>query len=255
MSGHAVVQITVDEVKRVRERLAQTELAARDFGSIRPLYPDRLESAVARQDAGFGDARKYTRLHEITATLFFGLVTSHAFDNGNKRTGLVSALALLEKNGSSLGGQVTEDELYEVATRVADWKQTQQWGSTNPDRVVHDLSVWFKSNQTSTRTGFQAMRTKDFLQSLRALGCEVSLPDRSFVRVTPPPQNSSGRITKVVYRDEGREVPARLVKDVRKKLGLTPANGVYETEFFQLEPAVDKFVVKYQEVLRRLADA
>lgn len=227
-------------------------MASKDFGSEIALYPDRLESAVARQDAGYGDVRKYNRLNEVAGTLFFGLVTAHAFENGNKRTGLVGTLVLLNKNAASLRGQVTEDELYDLATRVADWKQ-HHWSMLGSDGVVPDLSSWFRSNLTDTRTGYRAMSTREFLKSLRALGCDVSSPDRSFVRISPPPGNTDGRVIKVVYRDEGREVPARLVRSTRDQLGLTPENGVYESGFFELEPAVDQFVLEYAGVLERLA--
>lgn len=249
-----VSELSVAEILRVRDRLASMDIASLDFGARVPLYPDRLESAVARQVVGFGGVRKYQRVHEIAATLFFGLVTAHAFDNGNKRTGLVSTLVFFAKNGVLLDGHVTEDDLYLLATDTADWKSSSRWRERSPDAIVSELGWWFKSHLIATKVGYRAMRTRDFLEALRALGCEVGPPDKSFVRVTPPPGNREGRVTKVAYRDEGREVPARYIRAIRRKLGLTPEHGVFETEFFDLEPAVDEFVVMHAEVLSRLAD-
>ena len=45
-----------------------------------------LESAIARQDAGFAGQLKYPTAVVNAATLGYGLCLNHPFHNGNKRT-------------------------------------------------------------------------------------------------------------------------------------------------------------------------
>ncbi|WP_327390359.1 type II toxin-antitoxin system death-on-curing family toxin [Streptomyces microflavus] len=248
-----VVPLTFEEVIRVRKAMFDMKIGSREFGHDRPLYPEKLQSAVARQTAGYGGFLKYRKLEGVAATLFFGLACSHSFDNGNKRTALVSTLVLLEKNHASLG-EATEDDLYLLATDVADHKQSFRFPESDPDSVVHEVAKWMRSRIRDSRAGYRPMRTGDFLKSLKKLGCEISSPDRSWVRVTPP-DTSDGRVAKVAYAGDGRELSADYIRDIRQQLGLSLADGVDEATFFDLEPAVDRFVNEYRSVLDRLADA
>lgn len=233
--------------------MAEMKIGSKEFGIERPVYPEKLESAVARQTAGYGGFLKYRKLESVAATLFFGLACSHSFDNGNKRTALVSTLVLLEKNHASLG-EATEDELYLLATDVADHKSSDRFPEKDQDSVVKEVAKWLRPKIRDSRAGFRPMKTGDFLISLRKLGCRVESPDRSFVRVTPP-DDGEGRVTKVAYGGDGRELSANYVRGIRKQLGLSLADGVDEAAFFELEPAVDRFVHEYRGVLDRLADA
>lgn len=61
-----------------------------------------LESAVARPRAGFGAFEAYPMLWNKAAVLAHSLIHNHAFVDGNKRTGLVSAVIFLERNGYQL---------------------------------------------------------------------------------------------------------------------------------------------------------
>ena len=248
-----VEPLTLEEVVRVRKAMFEMKIGSREFGHERPLYPEKLQSAVARQTAGYGGFRKYRKLEGVAATLFFGLACSHSFDNGNKRTALVSTLVLLEKNHASLG-EATEDELYLLATDVANHKQSDRFSAPDPDTVVNEVAKWLRVRIRDNKAGYRPMRTGDFLKSLKKLGCEIGPPDRSFVRVTPP-EASGGRVTKVAYGGDGRELSANYVRDIRQRLGLSLADGVDEATFFDLEPAVDRFVSEYRGVLDRLADA
>ncbi|MFC8270420.1 Fic family protein [Streptomyces cinereoruber] len=248
-----VIPLTLDEVIRVRKSMFEMKIGSREFGNDLPLYPEKLQSAVARQVAGYGDFLKYRKLEGVAATLFFGLACSHSFDNGNKRTALVSTLVLLEKNRASLG-EATEDDLYLLATDVANHKQATRFPKADPDSVVDEVARWFRPRIRDSRAGYRPMKTGDFLKSLKALGCDISPPDRSWVRVTPP-ESSEGRVAKVAYGGDGRELSADYIRGIRQQLGLSLADGVDEAAFFDLEPAVDRFVNEYRSVLDRLADA
>jgi hypothetical protein len=68
-----MIELTTDTVLAIRGRLSRTLLASGDaFGSPDPLYPGKLESAIARQSTGYAGQRKYKTVAEIAATLFYG---------------------------------------------------------------------------------------------------------------------------------------------------------------------------------------
>jgi death-on-curing protein len=115
----AIIRLTVDDVLLIRRLMSKMELATRDaFGQTEPLNINALESAIFRQHTAAGGVYKYTKIEDIGANLFYGIAMNHAFENGNKRTALVSLLIFLDKNKYILVN-TTEDELYEFARKVA----------------------------------------------------------------------------------------------------------------------------------------
>lgn len=58
-----------------------------------------LESAVAMPQAGFGGQYAHPDLFEMAAAYLYHIVMNHPFLDGNKRTGIVCALAFLQWNG------------------------------------------------------------------------------------------------------------------------------------------------------------
>ncbi len=62
-----------------------------------------LETAVERPWAGFGNRVFYQTLFDKAAALLHGIASRQVFENGNKRTAWVSAVAFLDINGIDLG--------------------------------------------------------------------------------------------------------------------------------------------------------
>ena len=77
-----------------------------------------LEAALEAPYAGFGEVEFYPTINEKAARLGFGIMSNHAFIDGNKRTGATAMLNLLSANGIEL--EYTQDELVKMATKVAD---------------------------------------------------------------------------------------------------------------------------------------
>jgi death-on-curing protein len=78
----------------------------------------RLESALAamRQEV-FGE-ELYPEIHEKAAVLLRGIIADHAFVDGNKRTGVISALLFLNYNDWDTIG-LSDQELEDFAVQVA----------------------------------------------------------------------------------------------------------------------------------------
>ena len=78
----------------------------------------RLESAIAapRQEA-FGESL-YPSIFEKAAVLLRAIIADHLFVDGNKRTGMMSALVFLNLNGQDTTA-LTDKELEDFAVQVA----------------------------------------------------------------------------------------------------------------------------------------
>lgn len=69
-----------------------------------------LESAVFSVFAGFGGFELYPTIEEKAARLCFNIISSHCFNNANKRTALMVMLETLEMNGKN--AEFDQEELY-----------------------------------------------------------------------------------------------------------------------------------------------
>lgn len=77
-----------------------------------------LESALAQPRATFGGEYVHEDLFAMAAAYLFHIVQNHPFVDGNKRTGLLSALVFLDLNG--IGIEHDSPALYELTLGVAD---------------------------------------------------------------------------------------------------------------------------------------
>lgn len=88
-----------------------------------------LESAIAACDATFDGQDLFPTKEEKAARLCTGLVSNHAFVDGNKRIGVYVMLTFLEVNGIRLN--VTDDELVTIGLSLAQskmkYEELLQW--------------------------------------------------------------------------------------------------------------------------------
>lgn len=92
-----------------------------------------LESAIFRPQSSFSSKEFYKTIFDKTAALMHSLILNHPFIDGNKRTGIVSALVFLELNGFRL--EVGTKELIKTALKIESKK-------LNLENVVK----WLESN-------------------------------------------------------------------------------------------------------------
>jgi death-on-curing protein len=104
--------LTVDEVVGIHA--SQLE---RFGGGVGVRSPDLLESAVAQPLASFGGEYLHADVFEMAAAYLFHIVQNHPFVDGNKRTGLLSALVFLDVNGHPI--YAPDDRLYGLTMAVA----------------------------------------------------------------------------------------------------------------------------------------
>ncbi len=104
--------LTVDDVLQIHEE----QLAC--YGGADGIR-DRglLESAVAMPQASFGGDFVHANLFTMAAAYAFHIAENQPFVDGNKRTGLVSALVFLDLNGKTITGS---DRLYDAMIAIAE---------------------------------------------------------------------------------------------------------------------------------------
>lgn len=90
-----------------------------------------LDSAVHAPQASFSGMYLHADIFEMAAVYANGLIKNHPFLDGNKRTGLISALLFLELNGIVLS--MTQDQFFQLAVDIATSKVS-----------VDYVAKWFK---------------------------------------------------------------------------------------------------------------
>lgn len=88
-----MIVLTIDEIIEIHKKLAH-----RTGGSFELRDRALLESAIYSVDASFEDVEQYPTIQEKAARLAYGLITNHAFVDGNKRIGVLAMLLTLNLN-------------------------------------------------------------------------------------------------------------------------------------------------------------
>lgn len=123
-----MILLTVDEIIMLHDKLLTAT------GGL-PGLRDRglLESAVFGVNASFEDVEQYPAVEEKAARLAYGLISNHAFADGNKRVGVLAMLMTLRLNGVNL--QYTQQELIDLglaaASGTAGYDEILKWELTH----------------------------------------------------------------------------------------------------------------------------
>lgn len=88
------IHLTVEIVRDIHKAVID------EFGGLRGVRDEALlSSAVAAPQASFGGQSPFADLIEVAAAYLFYICRNHAFNDGNKRAALASAIVFLRLNG------------------------------------------------------------------------------------------------------------------------------------------------------------
>jgi len=110
------------------------ELAVLRHGGKIELYPDtqaRIESVLAQQ---YYAGIKYKTIEARAAYLMYLINKGHLFEDGNKRTSLLTGMAFLELNGFTLNANDEELEIFALRIASSDPK--------DKDWVISHMKKW-----------------------------------------------------------------------------------------------------------------
>lgn len=92
-----------------------------------------LDSAINSAYQTFNNQEIYSTIEEKSARIGYGIISNHAFLDGNKRMGIVSMLTLLNINGIKLN--CTDDDIiklgFSLASGTADYNDLLKWINNN----------------------------------------------------------------------------------------------------------------------------
>jgi len=93
----------------------------------------RIESAISSIEEAFGE-KLYPTIFEKAAVICKGIIADHPFVDGNKRTGIMSALVFLNLNKIETKN-IQDEALEDFAVRIAVQKLE-----------IPEIAKWFKNN-------------------------------------------------------------------------------------------------------------
>jgi death-on-curing protein len=104
-SADDCIHLTVDIVKEIHKAVID------EFGGLHGVRDEALlSSAVAAPQATVGGRSPYADVIEVAAAYLFYLCRNHAFNDGNKRVAMASAIAYLRANAVEPAGDSAEWE-------------------------------------------------------------------------------------------------------------------------------------------------
>lgn len=241
----------------------------RDYGnSSDPISPagvrdeQILGAAVFRCQTALGSVFKYPTIQTSCAALLHALVQDHPFYNGNKRTGLVSMLVALDRNG--LVPTCNEDQLFKLVIQIARHRIAPAPYGRNSDAEVAAIARWICRHSRPIQKGNRPLSFRQLRRVLSAHGCELRRGAGAKVTISRTKITRVGfffgrkvennLVSHLNYGGEGREVTPGVIKKVREELWLDEEHGVDAIAFYSKAYAeVSDFIAIYRKTLDRLA--
>jgi death-on-curing protein len=105
--------LTVQDVQLIHMQIIDASGGSQGTRAV-----DRIESAVAAQNQEVFGTQLYPTVFEKAAAMVRGIVADHPFVDGNKRTGIMVGLTLLNLNGKDTSS-IDDKELEDFAVKIA----------------------------------------------------------------------------------------------------------------------------------------
>ncbi|WP_454895656.1 type II toxin-antitoxin system death-on-curing family toxin [Alloprevotella tannerae] len=227
---------------------------------------DLLSSAIARQHVEFAGIQKWEDCYHKMATLLFGLDKNHAFEDGNKRTALLSLLLYINKEGLQITykQQVLEDLLVRIAANELSIYETyNKYYVGKEDAEVNFIADFIKKCTRKTSKKVYTITYEEFNRRLKRFGVCLANPtkgnyinvyQRKEIRKFFRKKEKEERILQIGFPGWKRQINPKAIKSVLSEAGLTAENGVDSDVFFRdAEPAYE-LIREYRNPLRRLKD-
>lgn len=262
--------LTRDDVVEIHNRLVVDA-----GGSDDPIAPPGikneglLESAIARQEAGFEGRFKYADPISNAASLCYGICCNHPLHNGNKRTALVAMLCHLDKNGFTFNDRTNQENLYAFMLSVAGHtivpKKKLRDGHDQSDLEVIEMTEWIRKRTRRIEKGERTVTYLELEKILKQHGISVENHKNNYVDLIKyeKQRRKKGwfgseevvvgiKVANIPYWP-GRTVGKNLIKSIRKQAGLTHEDGVDSGQFYGNETTPDDFIQRHRKLLSRLA--
>ncbi|MCJ7544353.1 MAG: Fic family protein [Phycisphaerae bacterium] len=223
-----------------------------------------LPSAVYRQATGYAGKKKWDARIDQCASLFYGIIKTHPFHDGNKRTALLMTLFGLAKLQRT--PTAPEKEFEELALRTAgnQLEYYTRFRGKGQDADVQFIADFLRRNTRAEDSRYYVVTYADLDRVLKKHGFRLERPHDNLVTVVKTEQiggflgigrkTREKRIVSIGCPRWTGQINQKALKSVLRETGLTPKSG-YDSQvlFKDAEPLV-ALIDTYREPLRRLRD-
>jgi len=160
--------------------LIHDEIIAVLWPDIDPVSPkeyrshELLESALGRPFHSLGGQDFYPTVIEKAAALFHSMIANHPFQNGNKRTAVVSVDVFLAGNGYNLA--LKNPAMYDLATQTASYRQR----GIGHDEVLRTIIETLTENSVSFPALYRVQKTNPKLRRAYRVGLNLRRSVREY---------------------------------------------------------------------------
>ena len=223
---------------------------------------DLLSSAVSRQEVEFGGFLKWKDDYHKMATLLFGLVKNHAFEDGNKRTALLSLLFYFYKTHLQVRHKksVLEQLIKCIASNeLATYYEYKNYLSKE-DPDINFIADKIKKITGKIDKRIYPITYAEFNRRLKKYGLWLDLPKRNHIKVYRERKDVGSLkkqkelLIKIRFSGWMNKINPKLIKSVLRSAGLIPENGIDSKVFFKDVDPLYELIREYKEPLRRLKD-
>jgi death-on-curing family protein len=240
--------LSYNEVEKIHWFLVEDFIKSRD-----PIDPPGirdthlLNSALTRCQTSLGRDLKYPTAPMAAGALVHSLIHNHPFFNGNKRTGLVSMLVFLDKNGWNL--RMEEDILYDFMLNIGGHNLPINTSLNTADAEVYEIAqtLHYRMNRINHR--MRRLKFHDLRAILSKLDCEFETVTRGCAINIKCNQQK----TQIYYGGDGKDVEIKTIQKLRRDLHLDELHGYDPDMFYDAEERLPSFIAKYRKTLARLA--
>jgi death-on-curing family protein len=237
------------------------------LGGVGPHDLNLLHSALYRQHICFGDKCKYSDIFDLAATLLFGLVKDHPFQDANKRTAFLSTIYFLQRSGytPSVSHKEFEDFLVEVAdNKIREKSRFQDFEEKYDDPEVQYISWYLRKNSRKIDRRQHIITYRELKKILNRFGFDLKYPNNNHIDVYKFQERKlvfskkahliEKKIGVIGFPGMTKEVPRSVLKKARELCHLTEGYGLDSQVFFNEADTLDLLIAQYREPLKRLAD-
>lgn len=257
-----VKHLTFEEVNAIHDLLEREFADSND-----PISPPGIKDSTMLDSAIYRPLlakSKYPSVEMASAALMHSLIKNHAFYNGNKRTGVVSLLVMLDKNGLRLNS--SDAELFSFAVKVAAselLEHPRHYYSQVSDHETFEMARWIKRHAKPLPPDSKVRNLKwaELKGILITFDCHVELENGNATVTRLDPTRNTGffslrpKTLKATVRSPNArtEIDKGEIQDLRKRLKLD-SSFVSNGEFYSPgKYTSSNFIQVYSTVLNRLA--
>lgn len=225
-----------------------------------------LSSAVNRQKVSFDGQEKWTTPFQKVATLVFGLTKNHAFNDGNKRTALLSMLLALKNANRQACCPKKDFETLLIriaANELPLYKEFRKY-CKNADAEVLFIADFIRRRTRKITKEYHSITFAEFNTKLKAFNVWLNNPQGNTINVYQKKsrkmflnlhsKSQDERILQIGFKGWKCQINPKAVRSVLESAGLTAENGVDSRVFYYGDTPEYKLIEEYYPVLKRLKD-